>query len=403
MDYFRDMTNLGDDILRSVNRAINQNDYAGLSREIRAQVAGFSDEIKRAAGGSRSTSQRYADGSAFDGGPGYRYAYHGGRYDDGSLKIKLDPLQVSTPFLQKRTGSMAGMGKVVVGGLLMALTGIGAITFSILAMIFGSGFWIGTALFGAASMPAGLLMSRGLNNRELIGKYQRYGQLLGPKEYFSIAELSQMAGESEEITRKNLERMIRKGILPQGRFDRNKTTLMLTSRAYNQYAQAEDARMQRETQESQKAAVYGEMPEDVRAILEEGEAYIDTVHLCNEKIPDASMTQKLNQLEAIVRRIFDNVRKDPDSASDLRKFLSYYLPTTQKLLHAYIDLDNQPEAGKNITQTKKEIEEAVDTINQAFEKLLDQMFQDVAWDISSDISAMKTMMAQDGLREEHNQ
>ena len=47
--------------------------------------------------------------------------------------------------------------------------------------------------------------------------------------------------------------------------------------------------------------------------------------------------------------------------------------------------------------TKKEIEEAIDTINDAFENLLDSLFQDVAWDISSDISVMKTMMAQDGL------
>ena len=35
----------------------------------------------------------------------------------------------------------------------------------------------------------------------------------------------------------------------------------------------------------------------------------------------------------------------------------------------------------------------------AFEKLLDQMFQEKAWDIASDISVMKTMMAQDGLTE----
>ena len=39
----------------------------------------------------------------------------------------------------------------------------------------------------------------------------------------------------------------------------------------------------------------------------------------------------------------------------------------------------------------------MDTINMAFESLLDSLFQDMAWDISSDISVMKTMMAQDGL------
>ena len=42
----------------------------------------------------------------------------------------------------------------------------------------------------------------------------------------------------------------------------------------------------------------------------------------------------------------------------------------------------------------------MDTLNIAFEKLLDRLFQDQAWDVSSDISVLKTMIAQDGLAEE---
>ena len=77
--------------------------------------------------------------------------------------------------------------------------------------------------------------------------------------------------------------------------------------------------------------------------------------------------------------------------------MTYYLPTTQKLIDAYIDLDKQSMASKNIVETKREINNAMDTINEAFANLFDGMFQDVAWDISSEVSAMKTMMAQDGL------
>ena len=48
-------------------------------------------------------------------------------------------------------------------------------------------------------------------------------------------------------------------------------------------------------------------------------------------------------------------------------------------------------------KSKKEIEDTLDTINQAFEKLLDSFFKDTAWDISSDISVLQTMLAQEGL------
>ena len=112
------------------------------------------------------------------------------------------------------------------------------------------------------------------------------------------------------------------------------------------------------------------------------------------------MSNKLYRLENIMNRIFAQVEKDPDSAEELHKLMNYYLPTTKKLLMAYVELDKQPDVGENITKTKKEIDAAMDTINEAFENLLDSLFQDMAWDISSDISVMKSMMAQDGLTTE---
>lgn len=66
---------------------------------------------------------------------------------------------------------------------------------------------------------------------------------------------------------------------------------------------------------------------------------------------------------------------------------------TEKLLDSYRELDAQPVAGENVTKTKHEIEDAVDSLNVAFEKLLDSLFADRAWDISSDISVLNTMLA----------
>ena len=53
-----------------------------------------------------------------------------------------------------------------------------------------------------------------------------------------------------------------------------------------------------------------------------------------------------------------------------------------------------------MTGTKLEIECTLDTINEAFENLLDRFFEDTAWDIASDISVMKTMLAQEGLTDD---
>ena len=77
--------------------------------------------------------------------------------------------------------------------------------------------------------------------------------------------------------------------------------------------------------------------------------------------------------------------------------MNYYLPTTEKLLKAYLDVDQQPISGDNIRNTKQEIEKAMDTVNEAFENLLDSLFEDASMDVISEISVMNTMMAQDGL------
>ena len=80
--------------------------------------------------------------------------------------------------------------------------------------------------------------------------------------------------------------------------------------------------------------------------------------------------------------------------------MSYYLPTTKKLVDAYVDLEREPIAGDNVVKMKQEIEKTLDTINLAFENLLDGFFEERAWDISSDISVLNTMLAQEGLTED---
>ena len=66
--------------------------------------------------------------------------------------------------------------------------------------------------------------------------------------------------------------------------------------------------------------------------------------------------------------------------------MDYYMPTTLKLVNAYKEFDAQPIQGENITTAKEEILKTLDTINYAFEKLLDSLFRDAAMDVSTDIS-----------------
>ena len=98
-----------------------------------------------------------------------------------------------------------------------------------------------------------------------------------------------------------------------------------------------------------------------------------------------------------MRTIFQRVEERPEAANELGQLMDYYLPTTAKLLDAYRDLDSQPIQGQNIQKSKREISGALDALAVAFEKLLDQVFQEMAWDVSSDVAVLRTVLAQEGL------
>ena len=53
--------------------------------------------------------------------------------------------------------------------------------------------------------------------------------------------------------------------------------------------------------------------------------------------------------------------------------------------------------GENISKAKKDIEDTLDTINDAYEKLLDNFFEEAAMDVSTDITVLQGLMAQEGL------
>ena len=134
--------------------------------------------------------------------------------------------------------------------------------------------------------------------------------------------------------------------------------------------------------------------------MQAGDEYVKKIREANDAIPGEEISAKISRMEMLVDRIFDRVEQNPESVSDIRKLMEYYLPTTIKLLEAYEELDSQPVQGENIISSKQEIEKTLDTLNTAFEKLLDDLFQDTAWDLSSDISVLQTMLAQEGLTDD---
>ena len=132
-------------------------------------------------------------------------------------------------------------------------------------------------------------------------------------------------------------------------------------------------------------------------MIADGQKAISEMKRLDDAIEDEKISQDIRRLEAVSRKIFDQVKADPSKLPQIRRFMDYYLPTTLKLLNAYDRMDGAGIAGENVTGTKEKVENIMGTIVTAFEKQLDGLFGADAMDISTDISVLETMLAREGL------
>ncbi|MPN64291.1 hypothetical protein SDC9_212062 [bioreactor metagenome] len=77
--------------------------------------------------------------------------------------------------------------------------------------------------------------------------------------------------------------------------------------------------------------------------------------------------------------------------------MSYYLPTTLKIITAYEQFEEQGVRGENLLAAMRDIENILDHLFSGFERQLDLLFENDVLDISSDISVLESMLAKDGL------
>ena len=131
----------------------------------------------------------------------------------------------------------------------------------------------------------------------------------------------------------------------------------------------------------------------------EFEVILRQIREVNDRIADKPMSQKIDRIGELTASIFLVVQTRPDQKEEVHKFLSYYLPTTMKLLESYSLLEKQSYQGENIVAARQDIEKIINTMVPAFEKQLDRLFEADALDISTDIDVLETMMAKDGLSE----
>ena len=400
--YDNDFSNLGRRIQETVQNAVESMNYDRLNQTINQTVNQALDEARiykeKVRRQYEESQKRQADNLRKQAQANQQSNVYQTNYARPVGKKQIN--MVLAPKIKK------GTARIVAGTILSIVSAVG-----IIALLVTKTFleMIGTASLaeivlgpGVLLIPmlAGIILSAtGNHYRKRYRRARKYVEILNGRGFCEIKELAEKSNQSETETRKDLRKMIQKQVFREAYMDKQETCLMINRIAYDYYLQAEESLRQREMEEAKRKEQEEKMSPEILEMIRTGDEYIRTIREANDDIPGEVISEKLDRLEQVVRRIFESVKKHPEQKKEMDKFMDYYMPTTLKLVNAYREFDALEVKGENITNAMQEIENTLDTISRAFEKLLDDLFQDAAFDVSTDISVLQMMLAREGYKE----
>lgn len=319
-------------------------------------------------------------------------------------KRKKEVKKPLVPIGRTSVGKTAGVLYTVFGWIGVAGFGIATLVLGILQLMLDRYVGVGgdVALLIVASFFA-ISSAMAWRGAGLLGRnrrIRRYLEMLKQKGYCTIEALASRVHKNEKKVLKDIEIMLEAGVLPEGHLDREGTCLIGNEELYEQYQEVEYMSRREQEQreeERQRQGEYSEEKKQILAGIAEGRAYIQQLRDLNTALPDPVISQKLYRLEHISDKIFVFVEEHPEQAEEIRRLKNYYLPTILKLVSTYQQLGKQSLEGENIRKMKLEIENTLETMNDALETMYDQLYSTTAMDVSADISVLKTMLAREGL------
>lgn len=223
-------------------------------------------------------------------------------------------------------------------------------------------------------------------------RFASYCEVLEIKRLVFIDDLTSYSKLSESTVIKDLKKSIKHKLIPQGHFSREENVFMVSDNIYNRYLEKPavyDRYFQKQLDERMRTE---SRTKRLNEIMELGEQYIKKLNDFKVLIKDKAIAKKVEKLVNIVTMVFREIDVNPSHAQTLGVFLNYYLPTTEKLLDTYVSITEDKSSEQHLIATKKEIEEALNTIIISYDGVLAKLYEQYEMDISSEIDALEIVM-----------
>ena len=131
--------------------------------------------------------------------------------------------------------------------------------------------------------------------------------------------------------------------------------------------------------------------------IEESRSQLEKLRLYNEQLPDPVISERLDRMVQAGETILSVLEENPSRAMEIRRFMSYFLPTAEKLMSSYVSFAKSPVKGDNVSAAMKSVEESLSMVADAFEKQCDSLYRNESFNIEAEVTVLETLLKGDGL------
>ena len=301
--------------------------------------------------------------------------------------------------VKNEPGRFAGVLQIGLGitGALLSVFGLLTVGLMEVVGFFGNALFFPMTVLSASTVACSAITVAGIKKSGLSGRAKRMRTLLETKKVCTLAQLGEITGRSPAKTKQDLRKAMQAGYLPNVRMDVAETCAIFGEETYRLYLDSEAERRRREHEDAERERTLGqEGSARLEQFSAEGDYALVVLREVRAHVKKEEVALNIRKIEQTVEKIFTYVKQHPNKLPDTRKFTSYYLPTTIKVLQKYRQYDAMEVQLDTVKTAMKEIEDTLSKLNTSYINLLESLYHEDTLDVTTDIEVLQSMLEQEG-------
>jgi len=134
-----------------------------------------------------------------------------------------------------------------------------------------------------------------------------------------------------------------------------------------------------------------------KEIIHKGRKQVNRIRNLGYQIYGTDVRKDVESICETADEIFANLKADPSDMGAARKFLSYYLDTTEKILERYVNIKskniNEPEFDETLNKT----EEILKLIDKTFKEQMKKLLENDILDLDVELKVLEKTIKSEGV------